>query len=381
MTRQFLNSMSGRQHALLITGICLMAVLLSVGLIQEIRIPQKRISSVTTHMTIRQIAPKLGVTGKALARELALPLNANKHKPLNEMGIRHERLIHVVNHLIGHRSSPIKYYLFSALVLWGWLFLTQIGRPEKMALNQRKGWYPRLGYIIPLLVSVIVAGFLLGKSPNPMEGAVKVFKSMVGLYPHVWEKIAAFAFFILLAVVGNKLICGWACPFGALQELIYTLPLFKKIKRHKLPFAVTNAIRVALFLTMLLLLFGVVGGKKGFVIYHYINPFNLFNLDVEAASILMTIIAALGVSLFFYRPFCQFICPFGLLSWMVERFSFYRVTIDTAACTHCGACAKACPLPAMAGRLNESLFPADRFSCGRCLNVCPVDAVKYAKSG
>ena len=214
-----------------------------------------------------------------------------------------------------------------------------------MALNQRKKWYPRLGYIIPLLASVIVAGFLLGKSPNPMEGAVKVFKSMVGLYPHVWEKIAAFAFFILLAVVGTKLICGWACPFGAVQELIYTLPLFKKIKRHKLPFAVTNAIRVALFLTMLLLLLsGVVGRKKGFVIYPYINPFNLFNLDVEAASILMTIIAALGVSLFFYRPFCQFICPFGLLSRMVERFSFYRVTIiDMAACTHCGACAKAVP--------------------------------------
>jgi ferredoxin len=369
--------MSGRQKVLLIVVICLMAALLTVGLIQDIHIPKKGIPTLSTDMTIKQIAPKLGVTGKALARELSLPLNVSKNKPLKKIGISHKRFKHVVKHLHSHQNASIKYYLFAALVLWGWLFLTQIGRPEKIALDAKRRWYPRLGYIIPLIVSVVIGGFLLGKSPNPMESAVKVFKSMVGLYPDIWKKIAAFAFFIFLAVVGNKLICGWACPFGALQELIYSLPFFKKIKRHKLPFAVTNAIRSVLFLTMLLLLFGVVGGKKGFVIYHYINPFNLFNLDFETASILITVFTVLGVSLIFYRPFCQFICPFGLLSWMVERFSFYRVTIDTQACTHCGACAKACPLPAMDGRLKERPFPADCFSCARCLNVCPVDAIKY----
>lgn len=249
--------------------------------------------------------------------------------------------------------------------------------PRKNGVGSKKRWYPRLGYIIPLLVSVMVAGFLLGKSPNPMEGTVKVFKSMVGLYPDVWEKALAFTFFIALAVVGNKLICGWACPFGALQELIYSLPLFKKIKRHKLPFVVANTIRSALFLTMLLLLFGVVGGKKGFIIYHYINPFNLFNLDFETASILITVLAAIIAGFFFYRPFCLFICPFGLISWIAERFSIYRVKIDHETCTHCHACEKACPLPAISGRMGKSVFPADCFSCARCLNVCPVDAIKY----
>jgi polyferredoxin len=139
----------------------------------------------------------------------------------------------------------------------------------------------------------------------------------------------------------------------------------------------TNSIRAGLFLIMLLLLFGVAGGKKGFVIYHYLNPFNLYNLEFETASILITVVAALGASPFFYRPFCQFICPFGLLSWLAERVSLYRVVVDTDACTLCGACAKACPLPAMQGRLEGRPFPADCFSCARCLNVCPVDAVKY----
>ena len=78
-----------------------------------------------------------------------------------------------------------------------------------------------------LLVSVIVCGFMLGKSPNPMEGAVKIFKVMVGLQPSIPAVVFAFLFFIGLAIVGNKLICGWACPMGALQELIYSLPILK----------------------------------------------------------------------------------------------------------------------------------------------------------
>ena len=136
-------------------------------------------------------------------------------------------------------------------------------------------------------------------------------------------------------------------------------------------------IRVCLFLSMLLLLFGIIGGRKGFVIYHYVNPFNLFNLDFETFSILLTVIIAFLVSFITYRPFCQFICPFGLVSWITERFSIFRVRIDKEKCTQCGACIKACPLEAAQGRVYRKKLPADCFSCARCLNVCPTDALIY----
>jgi polyferredoxin len=79
---------------------------------------------------------------------------------------------------------------------------------------------------------------------------------------------------------------------------------------------------------MLLLLFGIVGGKRGLVVYHFVNPFNLFNLRFESPTILLTVILALGLSLITYRPFCQFICPFGFVSWLAERFSLVRVRVD-----------------------------------------------------
>jgi len=227
------------------------------------------------------------------------------------------------------------------------------------------------------VLAVVVCGFILGKSPNPMESAVKVFKSMVGLYPSVGDKVLAFCFFAVLAVVGSKLICGWACPFGALQELIYHVPVLGRLKKRRLPFVVTNSIRLALFTVMLLLLFGVVGGQNGLVIYHYVNPFNLFNLDVETVWIGVTIVVVLVVSVGFYRPFCQFICPFGLLSWLLERISPFRVRINHSRCVDCGACVRACPLDAAKGRVARKWFPADCFSCARCLNVCPTDAIRY----
>ena len=210
-----------------------------------------------------------------------------------------------------------------------------------------------------------------------MEGTVKIFKSIIGLYPDPMVKAIAFAFFIILAIVGNKIICGWACPFGALQELIYSIPILRKIKKRKLPFVLTNIIRLCLFIAVLLLMFGIIGGRRGFIIYHYLNPFNLFNLDFETFSILLTVIIALLVAFTIYRPFCQFVCPFGLVSWIAERFSIFRVRIDKEKCTQCGVCIKVCPLEAAEGRVKGKKMPADCFSFARCLNVCPVDAIQY----
>jgi len=328
-------------------------------------------------MSIRDIAPKLGVTGKSLARELELPLDVYKKNPLRKLGVKHEELQHVVQHLLSHRDSTLKYYVYAALVLGGFIFLVKLGRPDGSNVKNRHVWYPRTPYIISLFLSVIIAGFFLGKSPNPMESVVKVFKSMVGLYPDPIAKIIAFVFFVVLAVIGNKIICGWACPFGASQELIYSLPILRRIKQKKLPFIWTNIIRAGLFLTMLLFLFGIVGGRKGTVIYHYVNPFNLFNLDFESLSILLTVIITLGGSFIIYRPFCQLICPFGFVSWIAEQFSISHIRIDKDKCTQCGACIKACPLEAAKGRVAGNRFPADCFSCARCLNVCPVDSIQY----
>jgi ferredoxin len=354
-----------------------MVAIVAVGWYLEPRGDEVKVPSFSTGQTIRQIAPKIGTTGFAMAKELHLPRNVDKDTALAELGVNQAELDGVTAHLLSHRGSPFKYYVFAALSLFGLVWLVRLGRPDGSPNTERKTWYPRAPYIVILVLAVAVCGFALGKSPNPMEGAVKIFKGMVGLQPSMLAVVFAFVFFVGLAVVGNKLVCGWACPFGALQELIYSLPILKRLKRKKVPFLVSNLIRGGLFVLMLLMLFGIVGGKKGFVVYHFMNPFNLFNLRFETPTILLTVILALGLALVTYRPFCQFICPFGFVSWLAERISFVRVRVNHDRCGGCGACAVACPLDSAKHMVDGKKFGADCYSCARCLRVCPDQAIDY----
>jgi len=375
------SKLSGRQWAwVVLTLLAVVAIVAVGGFRQEVVTPVLP-SEFTVEMNIKQIAPRLNVTGKNLARELGLHLDVSKTKPVKALGITQEELDHAAEHLLGHRETALKYYIFAALTLFGLIYLVRLGRPDGSPASERKTWYPRWPYVATLVLAVAIGGFALGKSPNPMESAVKVFKSLVGLYPSIGAKAGAFALFAVLAIIGNKLICGWACPFGALQELIYHLPILKKLKKRRVPFVVSNTVRGALLIATLLLLFGIVGGRKGFVIYHFVNPFNLFNLDIETVTVGASILVALVVSFGFYRPFCQFICPFGFLSWLLERLSVFRVKIDHDCCTNCLACVNACPTDAAKDRVAGKAFPADCFSCTRCLNVCPVDAIHYGLTG
>ena len=375
------SNLSRRQWTWLVLALLAAVVILAVGGLRQKAAAPVQVADFTVEMGVKQIAPRLDVTGKNLARELGLQLDVPKTEPVKALGVTQEELDHAVEHLLGHRETAFKYYIFVALVLLGLVYLVRLGRPDGSPAAERKTWYPRWPYVASLVVAVAMGGFALGKSPNPMESAVKVFKSLVGLYPSVAAKVVAFAFFAALAVVGNKVICGWACPFGALQELIYQLPVLRNLKKRKLPFAASNTVRGTLFAVMLLLLFGILGGRKGFVIYHFINPFNLFNLDIETVTVGATIVVALVVSFGFYRPFCQFICPFGFLSWLLEQLSIFRVKVDHDRCTNCGACVAACPLDAAKDRVAGRMLPADCFSCARCLNVCPVDAISYGLVG
>ncbi|MGB2987645.1 MAG: 4Fe-4S dicluster domain-containing protein [Phycisphaerae bacterium] len=378
--KAYVSRLSSRQKAWSAAAVGGAVLIVAFGMFYEPDRERLTEHEFAPEMSIKQIAPKLGVTGQALARELGLPLDVPKKKPLGQLGVSQGQLDHATAHLLSHRPTMLKYYVFVALVLFGLVFLTRLGRPDGADVSQRRVCYPRAPYLLTLVVAVAVCGFVLGKSPNPMEGCVKLFKALVGLYPSVAAKAGVFVFFIALAIIGNKLICGWACPFGAMQELIYSLPILRDWKRWKLPFWLSNSIRGALLIVMFLLLFGIVGGRKGFVVYHALNPFNLFNLDFDEWLVPVTIIVSLVLSLFVYRPFCYLICPFGFFSWLAERLSLTRVRIDLAKCTKCGACIRACPSGAAKGMVEGRLFIADCTSCARCLNVCPDDLIRYGSA-
>lgn len=262
--------------------------------------------------------------------------------------------------------SLLKYPLWLPLMFFALWWLVRGGRLTTPEGRGSERFYPRRVFLRALVVTVVVFGFLLGKDPNPVEPVMGIVGEGRGA--------AALLFFSALAVVGNKLICGWGCPFGALEELLYEVPLFRKAKRNQLPFFLTMPVRTLAFGAFVIAL---LGWRSD--LYAVIDPFDLFTPERARTSALIAAAFLLALSLAVYRPFCQLLCPFGWYSWFLERLSLFRIRINRRTCIRCNACARACPLEAARGRLLNSPIPADCFSCARCLRVCPTGAVHYGR--
>ena len=236
-----------------------------------------------------------------------------------------------------------------------------------------------------LIGGVLFFGFIFGQiatgklDPSPLGSLRNLLQIITGQQqptsPTARPTMALFALVmpVLLLIIGwvsNKIICGWACQLGLLQDLIYRVPFPK----WRSPFWLSNITRGVVFAG---LLFGLVIAGIDWI--GWIDPFQLFRFNFTLA---IGIFAAflLIASLFIYRPWCQFLCPFGFISWLVEQFSLLHPRINWEVCKQCQLCVKACPTQAMADIYSGKKLHADCFACGDCLAACPQkEALRWRK--
>lgn len=210
----------------------------------------------------------------------------------------------------------------------------------------------------------------MGIHPSPMCIITKpfLFLNAGRTVPIIF--LSLLASILVLTIIGNKLFCGWVCPIGALQEIFNRAPLANKLK-IKLPFKLTNLIRISIFVIFVVIIF-----STGIGIYDYFNPFEFLHWQFELFASLflsMTLIA----SLFIFRPFCYLICPLGMVTWIFEHFSFIKIKVNKDKCTSCNICIEKSPCPSIPSILNGKKLRPDCHACGRCLEVCPEDALKF----
>ncbi len=246
-----------------------------------------------------------------------------------------------------------------------------------------KSWVTRSLRLLSLVVvfftfailSILPLGsFARGMSmhPSPMCVIEKPFLSLNAGRGIPLMFFSIFASIGVLTIIGNKLFCGWACPLGAIQEILHRIPISRKLK-IKLPFKITNLVRILVFILFVILTFGV-----GHSIYAYLNPFEFFHWGfgvIASIAIALTLIAAL----FIFRPFCYVLCPLGLFTWFLEHISLFRVKLNKELCTDCNVCIDKSPCPTVPFILKGKRIRPDCHPCGRCIEVCPEQALKFKK--
>jgi NAD-dependent dihydropyrimidine dehydrogenase PreA subunit len=241
----------------------------------------------------------------------------------------------------------------------------------------RKGKVTPTFRLVLLPISILIFGIVFGPDPNPMgtvKDAIVLFGKKHIIFP---PRMVAFVIFLLMVIIANKFICSWACQFGTLQEFLFRLGRKGEksiIPQFKIPFILSNTIRVLFFVT-----FTVIAFFLTFDIIGLIDPFKIFNpLKLGLIGAIFTG-AILIASLFIYRPWCHFFCPFGLVGWLAERISIFKIRVNYTTCIACGKCEAACPSTVMGAILKCNKTIPDCFSCGTCISVCPTKSITFGK--
>lgn len=218
-----------------------------------------------------------------------------------------------------------------------------------------------------LIGGVLLFGFTFGwivkdaVNPNPVFSTRNLLTFTLVRQQFMFPVAAMLVALLLMVWVSNKSICGWGCQLGLLQDLLDRVPLPK----WDPPFWISNTVRIVASTGLVV---GLVGWGVDWI--GLIDPFEIFQFNLTPWIGLFSA-AVLVASLFVYRPWCQFLCPFGLLGWVVEQVSLLRPRINREACKECNLCVQACPTQAMGDFYSGRKIHADCFACGSCISACP----------
>ena len=216
------------------------------------------------------------------------------------------------------------FILFIVLSLTTWLVLQKRSRKGILYLS---------------IFSLIYFGFYRNGCICSIGAIQNVALALVD--PTYAISLTALAFFmlpLLFALFVGRVFCGAACPLGAIQDLIIIKPI-------ELPVGIRKALGLIPYLYLgLSILFATT--QTDFIICKY-DPFvGIFRMD---ASFNMLVLGGsfLIIGMFVGRPYCRFLCPYGVLLNWTSSVSKKHLTITPSECIDCKLCEHSCPMDAI----------------------------------
>jgi len=240
------------------------------------------------------------------------------------------------------------------------------------------------------LKSVCVPGLNCYSCPGAVGSCpIGSLQSAIGA---VYYKVSFYVvgFLIFAGAIFGRFICGWACPFGHIQELLHKIPSPKL--RRKRAFGVLKYGKYGMLAVLVLLLPAVLYLQSGVAtptFCKYVCPAGTLEAGVPLVALneslqqsigwlfswkVLLLIAAIVLSVFICRPFCRFVCPLGAIYALFNRVSVFGLRLEAPKCTHCGSCARACRLDIDPSQTPNS---AECIRCGDCIKACPAKALRF----
>lgn len=185
---------------------------------------------------------------------------------------------------------------------------------------------------------------------------------------------------IMSAILFGPIICGFICPFGAIQDLLSRVgkKIFKRKYNTFIPKKVDEKLKYLRYVVLASTI--ILTATSSVILLEALNPYHaylsIFNRKFTALGIIGFIILTLiiGLSLFVQRPWCRYICPYGAFLGLFNKIKVFRVFREKGTCVSCKKCTKECPM-GIDVHEKEEVRSLSCISCMECVGdkVCPKD--------
>ena len=188
---------------------------------------------------------------------------------------------------------------------------------------------------------------------------------------------------VLYGILFGRMICGWLCPFGWIQELLHKI---KTPKVRKSPItrilSYFKYVVLVFFCVIIPLMYaspgfckficpaGTLEGGVG-LLSNPVNEGEMARLGPLFTWKFLLMVSVVIGCIFIFRLFCRFLCPLGALYALFNRISVFGIKLNRDKCVDCNRCISHCKMDI------RHVGDTECIQCGECISVCPTDAIQW----
>jgi ferredoxin len=269
--------------------------------------------------------------------------------------------------------------------------------------------------VLPLVIPDPHHWFLGADRPVVTQYSLAA-RAVVGVFPLHWALLSIGAVLIFGSLFG-RVMCGWACPIGFMQDLITSgrrkLGMKDREPSANLHSRLLLLKYISLGMTLMLSIsvgvtaawdpaagaaysaaLGPAGGEVPLKFMAFEGNLYAFLSIFLVGSPTFNLLFGLQLALFFIilagiittpRFYCRYFCRTGALISLTSKFALLQVRKRQSTCDHVGACLKTCPMGkgqdtyvvGKDGEAEERLRDTSNcVHCYRCVTACPTPTLQ-----
>ena len=258
--------------------------------------------------------------------------------------------------------------LFTCLLLLGILAVTLFAR--KLTQNRKKITYIKV--FLTGIIFIWIAGF-----QNLQIGTQKVYNTFYTLKTSngSWENILFEPIYIIVGIFiiittliwGRGIFCGWLCPFGTIQDIIYKFKTTLKFKTFEIPDSIHNKLIYLKYIILISIIIGAIYATGTNILFEF-EPFKTVIEDKFNTSTILILWSLVLLTFVFFieRGFCRYLCPTGAALAVASQFQVINWLTNIKSCgdESCAACSPKCPTKAISK--NGSINGKECIQCLSC---------------